>query len=68
MSQFLVPDMTCGHCVKAITAAVTEADPAATLQIDLPSHVVNVSSQTLSDDALLETLREAGYSPTLQAA
>jgi len=68
MSQFLVPDMTCGHCVKAITAAVTEADPTATLQIDLPSHVVSVSSQTLSDDALLETLREAGYSPTLQAA
>jgi len=68
MSQFLVPDMTCGHCVKAITAAVTEADPAATLQIDLPGHLVNVSSQALSDDALLETLREAGYSPTLQAA
>ncbi|KAB0584217.1 heavy-metal-associated domain-containing protein [Ideonella dechloratans] len=68
MSQFLVPDMTCGHCVKAITAAVTAADPTATLQIDLPSHVVSVSSQTLSDDALLETLREAGYSPTLQAA
>ena len=68
MSQFLVPDMTCGHCVKAITAAVTEADPAATLQIDLPGHVVSVSSQALSDDALLETLREAGYSPTLQAA
>ena len=68
MSQFLVPDMTCGHCVKAITAAVTEADPAATLQIDLPGHVVSVNSQALSDEALLETLREAGYSPTLQAA
>ena len=52
MSQFLVPDMTCGHCVKAITAAVTEADPAATLQIDLPSHVVSVNSPALSDDAL----------------
>lgn len=68
MSQFLVPDMTCGHCVKAITAAVTEADPAATLQIDLPSHRVTVTSQTLSDDAVMETLREAGYSPALQAA
>ena len=26
--EFQVPDMTCGHCVKTITGAVTAAVPA----------------------------------------
>lgn len=67
MSQFLVPDMTCGHCVKAITAAVGEQDPKATLQFDLPTHRVRIESQALSNDQLLTTLKEAGYTPSLAA-
>jgi copper chaperone len=65
MSQFLVPDMTCGHCVKAITAAVSEQDPKASLQFDLPTHQVRIESQALSNDQLLATLKDAGYTPSL---
>ncbi len=32
MQTFRVPDMTCGGCVRAITNAVKEADPAANVE------------------------------------
>ena len=35
MLTFEVKDMTCGHCVGAITKAVEAADPGARVQIDL---------------------------------
>ncbi len=36
MLEFKLPDMTCGHCVGAVTQALKEADPAATVVVDLP--------------------------------
>ena len=44
MTRFTVPDMTCGGCVKAITAAVQRIDPAATVAADLPTHKVDITS------------------------
>lgn len=64
MSQFHVPDMTCGHCVKAITSAIAEQDPEARVSIDLPAHTVQVEGGRLDQAALLALLSEAGYTPT----
>ena len=36
--------MSCGHCVRAITEAVHEADAQATVQADLASHQVTVET------------------------
>lgn len=44
MIEPALPTMTCGHCVKAVTATVQEVDAAATLQIDLPTHRVRIES------------------------
>lgn len=57
-----IPDMTCGHCVRAITQAVTAADPAAKVQVDLATRQVQVET-TASRDAVVASLTEAGYPP-----
>lgn len=62
MLSFEIPDMTCGHCVRAVTAAVKAADPAAELQIDLPTHRVQVQTSA-PREAVVQQLVEAGYTP-----
>jgi copper chaperone len=57
-----IPNMTCGHCVRAITQAVTAADPAAKVQANLPAHQVHIET-TASRDAVVASLTEAGYQP-----
>ncbi len=42
MIAFEVNDMTCGHCVRAITEAVHCADNGARVQVDLAAHRVQI--------------------------
>ena len=60
MIELTLPTMTCGHCVKAITAAVQQVDAAARLQIDLPTHQVRIES-TLPAADFERALAEEGY-------
>jgi copper chaperone len=62
MYEFQIPNMSCGHCVKAVTEAVKAADPQAQVQVDLPNHKVQVQS-TAPRDAVVSQLAEAGYAP-----
>ena len=57
-----IPNMSCGHCVRAITQAVVAADPAAKVQADLATRTVQVDT-TASRDAVVASLTEAGYQP-----
>ncbi|MBN8892632.1 MAG: hypothetical protein BGP12_06165 [Rhodospirillales bacterium 70-18] len=66
MALFHVPDMTCGGCVSAITAAVKAADPAAEVLADLATHDVRITS-TMADAALLAAIDGAGFSPEQRA-
>jgi copper chaperone len=63
MITFLVSDMTCGHCVGAVTQAIQAVDRAAQVQIDLPTKRVVITS-ALAADSLAAAVRAAGYSPT----
>jgi copper chaperone len=56
--------MTCGHCVSAITQAVQQADPSATVDIDLPQHLVKVATHT-DANVIRKAIREAGYTPEM---
>jgi copper chaperone len=67
MTVFHVPDMTCGGCVSAITAAVKRADPKAEVVADLASHDVRVTAG-VPDAALLGVIEDAGFTPVLRAA
>jgi copper chaperone len=62
MLSFEIPNMTCGHCVRAITEAVHAVDAQAQVQADLAQHRVQVET-TAPREALVAQLAEAGYSP-----
>ena len=62
MLEFKLPDMSCGHCVGAVTQAVKQVDPAAKVQVDLDSKQVQVES-TQDKSRFAEALSEAGYPP-----
>lgn len=62
MSEFIVEDMTCGHCASTITKAVKEVDGAARCEIDLAAKRVRVESDKPAAD-FLEAIEEAGYTP-----
>jgi copper chaperone len=60
--EFDIPQMTCGHCVKAVTEAVHEVDPKARVDVDLASKHVNVDTQA-DRVRIVAALAEAGYAP-----
>jgi len=68
MISFEVNDMTCGHCVRAITEAVQAADGGARVQVDLAAHRVQIEPVAAQAAALLHAIQEAGYTPTLLSA
>lgn len=61
--EFLVPDMTCGHCVKMITAAIYEFAPDATIHADPATHWLTVESSSTDPQTVIMKLQAAGYSP-----
>lgn len=63
MFEFTVDGMSCNHCVQAITRAVKEQDPAASVTIDLPSKSVTIES-TLALDHLRQVVEAEGYPVT----
>ena len=63
MITFQVDDMSCGHCVAAITRAVKDADREAQVQVDLGSHRVRIEPVAADAQALADAIRDAGYTP-----
>lgn len=62
MIQFNIPQMSCGHCVRAVTDAVKEVDAQAKVDVDLAGKKVNVES-TARRQEIVDALAEAGYAP-----
>ncbi len=58
--KFLVENMTCGHCVKAVSNAVQQADAQAQVAVDLATKSVEVKS-TLAVETVITLLAEEGY-------
>jgi copper chaperone len=67
MIELTLPTMTCGHCVKTVTRTVQQLDPAATVEIDLPTHRVRIGSQRAAQ-AFRAALAEEGYEAQHPAA
>ena len=57
---FTVTGMTCGHCEKAVTAAIVRLDPQALVEIERSANKVQVQSE-LSHEALAQAIVEEGY-------
>lgn len=58
-----VDDMTCGHCVSAITRAVKSIDPGANVDVDLATHRVEIEPTESGADILSGAIKAAGYTP-----
>lgn len=67
MTNFSVPGMSCAHCTAAVEKAIKAIDPTATVSCELPTRTVSVES-ILSDRAVSEAIRGAGYEVTTPAA
>ncbi|UWQ95522.1 heavy-metal-associated domain-containing protein [Rhodobacteraceae bacterium M385] len=58
--RFNVPEMSCGHCKSAIETAIKGADPAATLDFDMPKRAIEIES-SLAGSQLQSVMKDAGY-------
>lgn len=57
---FTVAGMTCGHCEKAVTRAIKQADPQAAVAIDRAANRVDVQSEQ-PRELLAKAIAEEGY-------
>ncbi|AJZ56378.1 heavy-metal-associated domain-containing protein [Paraburkholderia fungorum] len=63
--QFSVDDMTCGRCARAITEAVREADPVASVTVDVGAKCVTVVSDVPSGE-IVRAISVAGYTAVIR--
>ncbi|WP_374436934.1 heavy-metal-associated domain-containing protein [Inhella sp.] len=62
--HFQLPDLSCGHCVAAVTRALQALHPMVQVQADPATKAVRVQAPAaLSAEQLAAALREAGYPP-----
>lgn len=62
VQTFTVTGMTCGHCVASVTEEVSELTGVESVDVDLATGSVTItSSQPLEDDAVRAAVEEAGY-------
>lgn len=62
MLEFRVQDMTCNHCVGAITRAVKQIAPQASVEVDLERHLVRIQGEA-DGEAVKAAIADAGYTP-----
>ncbi|MCO5176802.1 MAG: heavy-metal-associated domain-containing protein [Thermomicrobiales bacterium] len=59
---FLVPDVSCEHCVRAITNELSQIDGVENVTVDIPTKIVTVrAADSVTDATLVAGLSEAGY-------
>jgi copper chaperone len=59
---YTVRGMTCGHCVSSVRAEISRLPGVETVEVELGSGQVIVSStQAVDDDAVQAAVDEAGY-------
>lgn len=61
--QLKVPNMACSACSDTITKAIQAIDPAATVQADTKTKLVEVDTQA-SETAIRDAIVAAGYTVT----
>lgn len=65
MITFNIPNLSCGHCVRAVTEAIQEIDPAAVVTVDIAAKTASVDSS--ADPATLRAKLDAeGYPAGIQ--
>ncbi|QDK42355.1 copper chaperone [Bacteriovorax stolpii] len=60
MYEIKVSGMTCGGCVRSVTAALKSLDSMANINVNLSAQLITVESDK-SRDEIESTIEEAGY-------
>jgi copper chaperone CopZ len=58
---YTVPDMSCGHCEKAVSSELAQVAGVSSVDVDLATKRVVVHGEALDDAALRAAIAEAGY-------
>ena len=61
--EFVIPDMACGGCAKAVANALNRVDPAARIDIDVPVKIARITS-ALPEQQVIEAIEAAGFHPS----
>jgi copper chaperone len=61
MQSFTVTGMSCAHCVRAVTEAIQQLDPAAKVEVDLDAGRVVVRDEALSAPEIVGAIEAEGY-------
>jgi len=59
--KLIVDNMTCNHCVKAVTKAINDVDPNAKVSVDLTKKEVTIDGGSISQEAAIKAVDDAGY-------
>ena len=60
--ELVVPEMSCQHCVNAITGEVSQLQGVRNVAIDLGTKHVRVDAdESVTSQAVVEAVNEAGY-------
>ena len=60
--RFQVPDVSCQHCINAITKEVSALPGVARVQVALDTKTVTVEhGEQVTTDAIIAAINEAGY-------
>jgi copper ion binding protein len=62
--SYTVAGMTCAHCTAAVTEEVEQVSGVSAVDVELETKRVVVRGEGVSDDAVREAIREAGYEAT----
>jgi copper chaperone len=59
--RYTVPDISCSHCVAAISGEVRKVAGVTDVAVDIDTKLVTVRGQQLDEAALRAAIDEAGY-------
>ncbi|MFI6514847.1 heavy-metal-associated domain-containing protein [Spirillospora sp. NPDC050679] len=59
--RYSVPEISCGHCVNAISGEVRQVPGVSQVTVDVDAKTVTVEGTDLDDAALRAAIDEAGY-------
>ena len=60
-TQFRVPDISCDHCVRAITGEVSAVANVAKVTVDIPTKLVTIDHTNVPTPTLVAAINEAGF-------
>ncbi|MEX2533210.1 MAG: heavy metal-associated domain-containing protein [Nitriliruptoraceae bacterium] len=60
---YTVPDVTCNHCKASIESALHGVAGVTAAEVDVAAQTVSVTGD-VAPETVLQTIRDAGYTPT----